>query len=200
MRRLLVIASTMVLFDVAFYSAIAPLLPDYVDQLGLSKAEAGILSAAYAAGTLIASLPGRAARQPRRPAPDGARRPGAARALQRRLRLRRGDRPARRRPLQPGRRRGADLVGGADLADHRPPRRSGAGGDRHGARHRGRRRPDRSGAGAARGGDRHRGRLQRRPRDLRRLRGARLAPAGVASARSDRRSARSPPRSSPGRS
>ena len=57
MRRLLLIASTMILFDVAFYSAIAPLLPDYVDQLGLSKAEAGILSAAYAAGTLIASLP-----------------------------------------------------------------------------------------------------------------------------------------------
>jgi MFS family permease len=57
MRRLLVIASTMILFDVAFYSAIAPLLPDYVDQLGLSKAEAGILSAAYAAGTLLASLP-----------------------------------------------------------------------------------------------------------------------------------------------
>jgi MFS family permease len=57
MRRLLVIASTMILFDVAFYSAIAPLLPDYVDELGLSKAEAGILSAAYAAGTLLASLP-----------------------------------------------------------------------------------------------------------------------------------------------
>jgi MFS family permease len=57
MRRLLVIASTMILFDVAFYSAIAPLLPDYVDALGLSKAEAGILSAAYAAGTLLASLP-----------------------------------------------------------------------------------------------------------------------------------------------
>src|SRR6185312_12825663 len=57
MRRLLVIASTMILFDVAFYSAIAPLLPDYVSDLGLSKAEAGILSAAYAAGTLVASLP-----------------------------------------------------------------------------------------------------------------------------------------------
>jgi MFS family permease len=57
MRRLLILASTMVLFDVAFYSAIAPLLPDYVSQLGLSKAEAGILSAAYAAGTLVASLP-----------------------------------------------------------------------------------------------------------------------------------------------
>jgi MFS family permease len=57
MRRLLVIASTMILFDVAFYSAIAPLLPDYVDDLGLSKAGAGVLSASYAAGTLLASLP-----------------------------------------------------------------------------------------------------------------------------------------------
>lgn len=57
MRRLLVFASTMVFFDVAFYAAIAPLLPDYVDEFGLSKAEAGILAAAYAAGTLIFSLP-----------------------------------------------------------------------------------------------------------------------------------------------
>ena len=57
MRRLLLIASTMILFDVAFYSAIAPLLPDYVDELGLSKGQAGVLSAAYAAGTLLASLP-----------------------------------------------------------------------------------------------------------------------------------------------
>jgi MFS family permease len=57
MRRLLILASTMILFDVAFYSAIAPLLPDYVSELDLSKAEAGLLSASYAAGTLLASLP-----------------------------------------------------------------------------------------------------------------------------------------------
>lgn len=57
MRRLLVFASAMIFFDVAFYAAIAPLLPDYVSELGLSKAEAGILSASYAAGTLAASLP-----------------------------------------------------------------------------------------------------------------------------------------------
>jgi MFS family permease len=57
MRRLLILASTMILFDVAFYSAIAPLLPDYVSHLDLSKAEAGLLSASYAAGTLLASLP-----------------------------------------------------------------------------------------------------------------------------------------------
>jgi MFS family permease len=57
MRRLLILASTMVFFDVAFYAAIAPLLPDYVANFGLSKAEAGILASAYAAGTLLASLP-----------------------------------------------------------------------------------------------------------------------------------------------
>jgi MFS family permease len=56
-RRLLIFASTMVFFDVAFYAAIAPLLPDYVADFGLSKAQAGILAAAYAAGTLLASLP-----------------------------------------------------------------------------------------------------------------------------------------------
>jgi MFS family permease len=57
MRRLLVLASAMVFFDVAFFSAIAPLLPSYVSELGLSKAEAGVLSASYAAGTLIFALP-----------------------------------------------------------------------------------------------------------------------------------------------
>jgi MFS family permease len=57
MRRLLLLASAMIFFDVAFFAAIAPLLPTYVDDLGLSKAQAGILSASYAAGTLLASLP-----------------------------------------------------------------------------------------------------------------------------------------------
>jgi len=57
MRRLLVLASAMVFFDVVFFSAIAPLLPMYVSELGLSKAEAGVLSASYAAGTLAFSLP-----------------------------------------------------------------------------------------------------------------------------------------------
>ncbi|HSC20379.1 MAG TPA: MFS transporter, partial [Solirubrobacterales bacterium] len=57
MRRLLLLASAMIFIDVAFFAAIAPLLPEYVDQLGLTKAEAGILSAAYAAGTLLGSLP-----------------------------------------------------------------------------------------------------------------------------------------------
>jgi MFS family permease len=57
MRRLVILASTMVFFDVAFYAAIAPLLPDYVAEFDLSKAQAGILAASYAAGTLLMSLP-----------------------------------------------------------------------------------------------------------------------------------------------
>jgi MFS family permease len=57
MRRLLIIGSAVVFLDVVFYAAITPLLPGYVDDLGLSKTSAGVLSAAYAAGTLVASLP-----------------------------------------------------------------------------------------------------------------------------------------------
>ena len=43
--------------DIAFYSAITPLLPYYTDLLDLSKSEAGALTGAYAAGTLVAALP-----------------------------------------------------------------------------------------------------------------------------------------------
>ncbi|MBS1878036.1 MAG: MFS transporter [Actinobacteria bacterium] len=57
MRRLLILASAMVFLDVAFFAAIAPLLPTYVDELHLSKSAAGILSASYAVGTLITALP-----------------------------------------------------------------------------------------------------------------------------------------------
>ena len=57
MRRLLVLVSAVVLVDVAFYSAITPLLPYYRDLLDLSKSEAGALAGAYAAGTLLLSLP-----------------------------------------------------------------------------------------------------------------------------------------------
>ena len=57
MRRLLLLGSAVVFIDVVFYSAITPLLAGYVDDLGLSKAQAGVLSGAYAAGTLAMSLP-----------------------------------------------------------------------------------------------------------------------------------------------
>ena len=57
MRRLLVLVSAIVLVDVMFYSAITPLLPSYVEELDLTKSEAGVLTGSYAAGTVAASLP-----------------------------------------------------------------------------------------------------------------------------------------------
>ena len=57
MRRLIVVISAIVLLDVAFYAAVAPLLPHYVDEFGLSKTGAGILTGAYAAGNLVAAIP-----------------------------------------------------------------------------------------------------------------------------------------------
>jgi MFS family permease len=58
LRRLVLLLSAVVFVDTVFYSAVAPLLPHYADDLGLSKASAGVLAAAYPAGTLIGSLPG----------------------------------------------------------------------------------------------------------------------------------------------
>jgi MFS family permease len=58
MRRLVLLTSAMVFLDLTFFTAIAPLLPEYVERLHMSTALAGILSAAYAAGTLVAALPG----------------------------------------------------------------------------------------------------------------------------------------------
>ena len=57
MRRLFVLVAAVILVDTMFYAAIVPLLPQYSEDLGLSKSAAGILSASYAAGTLLAALP-----------------------------------------------------------------------------------------------------------------------------------------------
>ena len=58
MRRLLLLSCAIVLVDTMFYAAITPLLPHYVHTLHLSKTSAGLLSGAYAAGTLVGALPG----------------------------------------------------------------------------------------------------------------------------------------------
>src|ERR1700749_4510760 len=58
MRSVILLASAMVFLDLTFFTAIAPLLPGYKHDLGLSTAQAGILTAAYAAGSLTFSLPG----------------------------------------------------------------------------------------------------------------------------------------------
>lgn len=43
--------------DTVLYAALAPLLPRYADELGLSKTGAGLLVAAYGTGVLLGALP-----------------------------------------------------------------------------------------------------------------------------------------------
>jgi MFS family permease len=58
MRRLFPLVAAVVLVDTMFFAAVAPLLPHYSDELDLSKTAAGVLTAAYPAGTFAGSLPG----------------------------------------------------------------------------------------------------------------------------------------------
>src|ERR687892_943010 len=58
MRRLLAFVCVVVFVDTMFYAAVTPLLPELSDRFGLSKSGAGVLAAAYAAGTLVGALPG----------------------------------------------------------------------------------------------------------------------------------------------
>lgn len=57
MRRLVLLVSAIVLVDTMFYAVVAPLLPAYADELGLSKAATGVLAAAYPAGTMLGAIP-----------------------------------------------------------------------------------------------------------------------------------------------
>lgn len=55
--RLLALVCALVLVDTVFFSALTPLLPHYEQSAGMSKADAGILVAAYPAGTFVGSIP-----------------------------------------------------------------------------------------------------------------------------------------------
>ena len=57
-RALVGFVCVLVLVDTVFFTALTPLLPHYVQEAGLTKSGAGILVAAYPAGTLIGALPG----------------------------------------------------------------------------------------------------------------------------------------------
>jgi MFS family permease len=58
MRSLFLLVAAVILVDTMFFAAVAPLLPEYADDLELSKTGAGILTGSYAAGAFLGSLPG----------------------------------------------------------------------------------------------------------------------------------------------
>jgi predicted MFS family arabinose efflux permease len=53
----LYLTSAIVLVDTLFFAVLTPLLPHYAHTLGLRKASAGVLSAAYPFGTLVGAIP-----------------------------------------------------------------------------------------------------------------------------------------------
>jgi predicted MFS family arabinose efflux permease len=57
MRRLVLLVGAVILVETMFYAAITPLLPELAERLDLGKNGAGVLTGAYAAGTLVGSLP-----------------------------------------------------------------------------------------------------------------------------------------------
>jgi MFS family permease len=57
-RRLLAFTCVVVFVDTLFYAAITPILPELTDRYGLTKTAAGVLAAAYPAGTFVGALPG----------------------------------------------------------------------------------------------------------------------------------------------
>jgi len=57
-RRLLILVSTIVFVDAMLFGALAPLIPGYAEEFGLSKTGAGLLVGAFGAGALLGGIPG----------------------------------------------------------------------------------------------------------------------------------------------
>ena len=58
MRRLLILVSVVVFVDAMLFGALAPLVPGYADEFGLSKSGAGLLVASFGIGALLGGVPG----------------------------------------------------------------------------------------------------------------------------------------------
>ena len=57
LRQILILASSVVFLETFFLSVLAPLLPTYKSDLGLSDAQVGLLSGAFAWGAVLGALP-----------------------------------------------------------------------------------------------------------------------------------------------
>ncbi len=57
MRQTFVLVSAIGCFEATFFTVLAPLLPRYTEHFHLSVTEAGLLTATYAAGALVAAVP-----------------------------------------------------------------------------------------------------------------------------------------------
>ena len=57
MRRIVTLVSIVVFADTMLFGALVPLIPDYADNLDLSKSQAGLLLGAYGAGALAGGIP-----------------------------------------------------------------------------------------------------------------------------------------------
>jgi MFS family permease len=57
-RRLLLLVSSIIFVDAMLFTALTPLIPDYVDRFDLSKTGAGVLVGAFGAGALLGGVPG----------------------------------------------------------------------------------------------------------------------------------------------
>jgi MFS family permease len=57
MRRVFWLMAVVALVDMMMFAAVAPLLPHYVEEHGITSAGAGLLTAAYPAGMFVGALP-----------------------------------------------------------------------------------------------------------------------------------------------
>ena len=58
MRRLVVLATSIIFVDALLFPALTPLVPEYADRFGLSRLGAGILVGAFGAGAVLGGVPG----------------------------------------------------------------------------------------------------------------------------------------------